>query len=114
MCNSLPKKFRLIKNLEIKGVYQQGCVSRDNFFTCHYSPNDKFFSRLGVLVSKKKIPLAVQRNRIKRQVKEAFRLKRTELPQYDIVIVAKSSAGSTGNSELRHCLDNLFTKFGTH
>jgi ribonuclease P protein component len=109
--NAFPKKARLIKNLEFKGVYDQGRILTDKFFTFHISPNGKLFPRLGIVVSKKKIPLAVQRNRIKRQVREAFRLKKSELPDCDIMIVVKSSAGATRNDELRRCLDSIFLSF---
>lgn len=49
-------------------------------------------TRIGVTVSRK-VGGAVQRNRVKRWVREYFRLNRTELqPSSDIVVIARAGA----------------------
>ncbi len=62
-------------------------------------------ARLGLVVTKKGNPLAVRRNRIKRQVREAFRLQRTQLPPVDIVIQVFSAIE---DSRLTSELDRLW------
>ena len=45
--------------------------------------------RLGLTVAKKHLKRAHERNRIKRLVRESFRLSQHRLPAYDFVFVAK-------------------------
>lgn len=47
---------------------------------------DAPFARLGVVVGRKQLPLAVDRNTVKRIVREAFRLQRSSLPPRELVI----------------------------
>ncbi len=74
----------------------------------YYQLNNLGFPRLGIIASKKKIRLAVLRNKLKRQVRESFRLHRYLLGAYDIVVVTRSFAKEASNYELRQCLDRLF------
>lgn len=65
--------------------------------------------RLCVVVSKKTSKLAVQRNRIRRIAKEAFRC--FDQPLFgDMVILARYGGPKASNSELRLCIDTLLTK----
>ncbi|STO63775.1 ribonuclease P [Haemophilus parahaemolyticus] len=50
--------------------------------------------RLGLTVAKKHLKRAHDRNRIKRIVRESFRLKQHELPNMDFVFVAKGGLAS--------------------
>ena len=50
---------------------------------------------MGLAVSKKNIHLSVERNQIKRQIRESFRLKKDQLQGLDIVVVVKQQIEST-------------------
>jgi ribonuclease P protein component len=67
-------------------------------------------SRLGIIVAKKNVKLAVQRNRIKRLLRESFRNKRDSLPNLDIVVLAKKGADLVNNQESAQELDYLWRK----
>lgn len=56
-------------------------------------------AKLGIIVAKKNIRHAVQRNRIKRLLRESFRHKRCELPQVNIVALAKKGADQLTNEQ---------------
>ena len=62
--------------------------------------NDLDHSRLGLVIGKKSVKLSVERNRLKRQIRESFRLNQDSLVGWDIVIVARKGLGDLDNSEL--------------
>ncbi|EKE83362.1 RNase P protein component [Idiomarina xiamenensis 10-D-4] len=74
------------------------------------SPNQQGQARIGVVIGKKRAKRAVDRNRIKRQIRESFRLKQYKIPAFDIVIIAKSGITDLNNDELRRLLDKLWSK----
>lgn len=57
-------------------------------------------ARLGVVVPKKNIRKAVARNRIKRVIRESFRLHKNQLENWDIVVLALKSADKATNQGL--------------
>jgi len=54
--------------------------------------NQLTYPRLGISIAKKNIRLAVQRNRLKRLVRETFRVRQTKLSGRDIVVVVYKGA----------------------
>jgi ribonuclease P protein component len=61
-------------------------------------------------VSRRVSKRAVDRNRIKRLVRESYRLVREQLPSIDILLIARSSAVNTASAELRDDLTSLWNK----
>lgn len=66
------------------------------------------YSRLGLAIAKKVAADASQRNRIKRQIREFFRLHHVELAGYDLVFLAQSPAARAPRHELSAALDALW------
>jgi ribonuclease P protein component len=65
-------------------------------------------ARLGLAIAARTVGNAVSRNRVKRQVREQFRLQRDALPPVDIVISARQGARSAAAPELRAALQRLW------
>jgi ribonuclease P protein component len=86
---SCGKHVRISKRRDYLTVYEQGMRSHSEHFTILVCKNEVGISRLGITVSKK-VGSSVERNRIRRLVREFFRLNRSRLstPQ-DIVIIAR-------------------------
>jgi ribonuclease P protein component len=61
-------------------------------------------TRLGLAVSRKTARRAVDRNRIKRRVREGFRLRQGLLSGLDIVVIARPGIARYGNDELQRSL----------
>lgn len=81
------RDLSLHKPQEFSEVFSSRCTCRgDFFFVLHWKENGKGFARLGLVISKKHARSAVLRNAIKRQAREAFRLRREELPALDLVL----------------------------
>ena len=78
-------------------------ASRDAFFRVLATPNDLGRCRLGLAVSRRVSPRAVDRNRLKRIVRESFRHHRGMLAQgggMDIVVLPAAAAVTTSNPDL--------------
>jgi len=66
--------------------------------------NDKPGHRLGLVVAKKNVRLAVQRNRIKRQAREVFRSLPQCKPSMDVVLLTRRGIDQLDNAELSSIL----------
>lgn len=67
-------------------------------------------SRIGLVIGKKNVKLAVERNRLKRQIREHFRKNQNALPCLDIVIVARRGLANLSSSELQAELTTLWKR----
>jgi ribonuclease P protein component len=89
----LPKDSRLRKSAEFRRVYAEGKRFDGRFMTVFVLPSKTESHKLGITASKKGIGNAVERNRAKRLLREAFRLSRAELSElkgrYDWVLNAR-------------------------
>lgn len=66
--------------------------------------------RVGMAITKRKVPTAVARNLIKRQIREQFRVKSSMLENKDIVFIVKKTIKELDNKELKNEIINIFKK----
>jgi ribonuclease P protein component len=91
---TFPKKVRLLNRTDFVNLNRFGRRYHTRHFTIIAKRNGLGITRLGVTVSRK-TGNAVTRNRVKRILREFFRLNRTQFPHgYDVVIAAKKDAGT--------------------
>ena len=107
---SLGRKYKLLSAPQFKAVFRRKTSIHGRFFSVHASRNELDTPRFGVVVSRKVSKKAVQRNRIKRQIRESFRLNRTELASLDYVVVSKYGCAQQDNPKLETELDTLWRK----
>jgi ribonuclease P protein component len=94
------KNRRLLKSSDYTEVFDNNSVrvAHPNLLILS-EPNGTEMSRLGLVIGKKNVPTAVARNKIKRVVRETFRL--TELPvAVDLVFLARKDLGKLSSAEL--------------
>jgi ribonuclease P protein component len=104
------KSSRLLEKVEYGQVFKKGLRYHGKFFLIIVSNNDLETARVGIAVSRKVSPRAVVRNRIKRQIRETFRLKKNLLKGYDCVVIAKSAAAGIDRPALRLSLEQHWRK----
>jgi ribonuclease P protein component len=81
---------KLRKTDEFSSVFRFKRVYRGEGLDLHIAPNSLGMSRLGLIVPKKIWVRAVDRNRIKRILREVFRLGRLEWPGLDMIVRVKA------------------------
>lgn len=64
-------------------------------------------------VSRRVSTRAVIRNRIRRQIRESFRLRRLRLPAYDFVVLAQPAAAELDQPALHKALEQLWQCFNS-
>lgn len=72
--------------------------------------NDLGHSRIGFIIAKKNIRTAVQRNRIKRIIRNFFRLHCSEFDTADLIIMARRGLDQRSNSEILRMISDLWRK----
>jgi ribonuclease P protein component len=84
--------LRLTKSAEFERVFARKASAADSMVVIYACENDLAHPRLGLAVSRK-VGGAVQRNRWKRLLREAFRLTQERLPAgIDLVVIPRREA----------------------
>ena len=102
----------LTKNYEFKRLYNKGRSAASKCVVVYCIKHGREENRLGITVSTK-LGGAVQRNRIRRRLKEIYRLNELRLRTgHSIVLVARQRSRYAGWSELEASVLSLFGKSG--
>lgn len=90
----LPRETRLVRRAEYDAVYREGRRRSSREFTIFVRPNGLEVSRFGWSI-KKALGNAVKRNRIRRRLREIFRLHRREIAAgWDIVVHPRTTVAT--------------------
>lgn len=102
---SFGRDIRLLKPAEYKRVFDSAVRVTSRYLTFLARANELGHPRLGLAISKKAVRRAVDRNRIKRQLRESFRLHQHELGGIDIVVMARAGNKEWDWHEMQTSLD---------
>ncbi len=103
------KARRLRTKAEIDFVFASPKKLVNQGFLLLYRGNTLQNARIGIIIAKKKVPKAHDRNRLKRIIREAFRTS-NNLPNVDIIFLARSGLAGIENVTLRNNLINDLSK----
>jgi len=109
-CFRFPRSARLSNRKEFKRVFECATKSVDQCFTVLFADNQQDHARLGMAITKKIVKRAVDRNRIKRMVRESFRLNQHRLGMVDIVVMARRNVLEKTNQQLFSSLDKHWSR----
>jgi ribonuclease P protein component len=76
-------------------------------------PNDLDQARIGFVISKKNVRQAVKRNRVRRIIRESFRLNQHDLPAVDIVILARKGLGEMENQDVHKLMKKCWSRLNS-
>ena len=103
----LPKQAKLVKTDDFSSVFNLRKRIANKHLVMRYRPNHKSSARLGLIVAKKIAKLAVQRNYMRRVLRELFRLKQHELPAVDVVIQVQKVFKKPDFIEVKQAFNDL-------
>lgn len=109
---SLKFSRSLKENHEFRRLYRKGETAVSPLMAVYIRRRRGEFNRLGITVSAK-LGHAVVRNRVRRRLREVYRLNEESFPAgYDIVVVARSRAINAQFTELEADFLKLMGKLG--
>lgn len=100
-----PRTARLTRPSEFRRVFAHPRRSSDRYLTVLAAPNDLDHPRLGLAISRKVSLRAVQRNRIKRLIRECFRHLQAELGNLDFVVIGRHGLAQLPPAQLNQILE---------
>lgn len=103
----LPKQAKLVKTDDFSSVFNLRKRIANKHIIMRYRPNHKTGARLGLIVAKKTAKQAVQRNYMRRVLRELFRLKQYELPAVDMVIQVQKVFEKPDFIEVKQAFNDL-------
>ena len=107
---NFPKTSRLLNATDYSAVFDRTNIKvSSRYFLILAKFSIRHNTRLGLVVAKKHIPTSVERNRIKRLIRDSFR-KMDPLPRHlDMVVLVRKRAGNIHNREAFQTLNTLWS-----
>jgi ribonuclease P protein component len=109
----LPPERRMRRPAEFKHVYAGGKRLGNEFFTVNAQANGLTSARLGMSIAARILRRAVDRNRLRRLIRESFRVHQLILPALDIVVGVRAGVLTADNARLRAALEKLWQKIAS-
>ncbi|TAK54757.1 MAG: ribonuclease P protein component [Gammaproteobacteria bacterium] len=104
--------FRAAQKLRSAALFERvrklGRRDGDALFGLQYAANDLGGARLGMAVGTRVAGSSVERNRLRRLIRESFRLHRLELPAMDFCVTARAGARDAASREVFASLERLW------
>lgn len=108
------KKFKLTQNKEFRVVYRKGKSYSNELLVLYVYKTKNDYTRFGISVSKK-VGKSVVRNRVKRLIKESYRLNCHKIKKgYDLVFIARTLSSNKNYTSIENSLINLVKKAGLY
>lgn len=108
----MQRRHRLRNRRDFRRVFKYGQSTANRHFVVYVMRKKEDTPvRIGISISKKVAKLAVDRNRVKRLVKEIVRNRITQLsPGQDLVIIARNASVHLDYTQTEQSLVHLFEK----
>lgn len=104
------KESKLIKTDEFSSVFNFRKRIATKYLVMHYQPNTLNRPRLGLVVGKKVAKPAVQRNYMRRVLREFFRTRQYEINHLDLVVRVQKKFDHSNYEEIQQEFISLLNK----
>ncbi len=108
---SFPKSLRLLEAKDFQHVFDDAPfrASHQHFLILARS-NELPVGRLGLVIAKKHLRLAVERNRFKRLIRENFRLRQAAFSGLDVIVLSRKGLENLNNAEFSQQLNQQWQR----
>jgi len=105
-----PKKDRIVIRSDFERIKNFGLKAQDRHLFAVFTPSETGSTRIGITVTKR-VGNSVVRNKIKRFVREFYRLNRQLVKgTWDINFIARHSAAEAAHEDINACLTKICRK----
>ncbi|MGI2067782.1 ribonuclease P protein component [Shewanella sp. MF08487] len=104
------RELRLLTPAQFKSVFSNPIKASSAEITLLAIPNSEQHPRMGLTVAKRYVKRANQRNRIKRVIRDSFRLNQHDIPHLDIVVLVRNGVMEMENAEINKLIEKLWRK----
>ncbi len=109
----LKKELRIRKQKDFDNIFSKGAYFSEKFLVLKVVENDLEASRFGFIVSNKISKKAVERNRIKRLLREAVRLKQNKIKLgFDAVFIFRGKEVKKSFKDIDAIVEKLLKRSG--
>lgn len=106
-----PRQLRLLTGKDFQQVFDNVELKvPDRNILLLATPNGLGHARLGFVISKKNVRHAVKRNRVRRIMRESFRLNQHNLPAVDILVMARQGLGEVDKEDLHRLAKKCWSR----
>lgn len=114
-----PKSLRLLNAADFKQVFDDAPFRASHqHFLILARHNNLAYGRLGLVIAKKHLRLAVERNRFKRLIRESFRTQQSAFAGLDVIVLSRKGLDNLENADfirqLHQQWQRIFKKSGQH
>ena len=110
----LTKQSKLIKTDDFSSVFNFRKRISNKFLVMRFKPNELVYPRLGLIVAKKTAKLAVNRNYMRRVLRELFRLNQHNIASLDLVIQVQKKFDKLDFFVIKKEFNGLLNKLPTN
>lgn len=103
-------RLKIKKTDDFSSVFNLRKRIANQYLVLRYRPNGNKGPRLGLIVAKKTAKLAVQRNYMRRVLRELFRLNQHQLPAVDLVVQVQKVFAKSDFLEIKQAFELLCKK----
>ena len=108
-----PRDYRLRAKHDFQSVFAASSKATQKYLLALKKPNQLSHARLGIIIPKQHLRLAVQRNQLRRLIRESFRHHKEALKGLDIIVLLRSKCTPLNNDAIRGDLKCLWQKLIT-
>ncbi|QEQ98258.1 ribonuclease P protein component [Neptunomonas concharum] len=106
-----PRQLRLLTAGDFQFVFDKALIKvPDQKILILARPNELGHPRLGFVISKKNVRRAVKRNRVRRIIRESFRLNQHNLPAVDMIVLARPGLGDMESADLQPLIKKCWSR----